>query len=117
MGFREIGEALDEINRLRDRSVGRLRLNILSDSARLIMARHLPKFLNQFPEVKVEISVDDRMVDIVSEGFDAGIRFGGTSFKHEKSNRCYPNKYNKLCRRLMNNREKRCDRANCNCHH
>lgn len=78
VGFREIGEALDEINRLRDRPVGRLRLNILSDSARLIMARHLPKFLNQFPEVEVEISVDDRMVDIVSEGFDAGIRFGGT---------------------------------------
>lgn len=78
VGFREIGEALDEISRLRDRPVGRLRLNILSDSARLIMARHLPKFLNQFPEVEVEISVDDRMVDIVSEGFDAGIRFGGT---------------------------------------
>ncbi|EEQ08870.1 Transcriptional regulator, LysR family [Yersinia mollaretii ATCC 43969] len=78
VGFREIGEALDEINRLRDRPVGRLRLNILSDSARLIMARHLPKFLNQFPDVEVEISVDDRMVDIVSEGFDAGIRFGGT---------------------------------------
>lgn len=78
VGFREIGEALDEINRLRDRPVGRLRLNILSDSARLIMARHLPKYLNQYPDVEVEISVDDRMVDIVSEGFDAGIRFGGT---------------------------------------
>lgn len=77
-GFREIGDALDEINRMRDRPVGRLRLNVLSDGARLIMARHLPKFLSQYPEVEVEISVDDRMVDIVSEGFDAGIRFGGT---------------------------------------
>lgn len=78
IGFREIGDALDEINRMRDRPVGRLRLNVLSDGARLIMARHLPKFLSQYPEVEVEISVDDRMVDIVSEGFDAGIRFGGT---------------------------------------
>lgn len=77
-GFREIGDALDEINRMRDQPVGRLRLNVLSDGARLIMARHLPKFLQQYPEVEVEISVDDRMVDIVSEGFDAGIRFGGT---------------------------------------
>lgn len=77
-GFREIGDALDEINRMRDRPLGRLRLNVLCDGARLVMARHLPKFLSQYPEVEVEICVDDRMVDIVSEGFDAGIRFGGT---------------------------------------
>ena len=78
VGFREIGDALDDINRMRDRPVGRLRLNVLSDGARLVIARHLPKFLNKYPEVAVEISVDDRMVDIVAEGFDAGIRFGGT---------------------------------------
>ncbi|MGL5600422.1 MAG: LysR family transcriptional regulator, partial [Silvania sp.] len=78
VGFREIGDALDEINKMRDRPLGRLRLNVLSDGARLIMAKYLPKFLSQYPEVEVEISVDDKMVDIVSEGFDAGIRFGGT---------------------------------------
>ncbi len=78
VGFREIGDALEEINRMRDRPLGRLRLNVLCDGARLILARHLPKFLSQYPDVEVEISVDDRMVDIVSEGFDAGIRFGGT---------------------------------------
>ena len=42
------------------------------------MARHLPRFISKYPEVELEISVDDRMVDIVREGFDAGIRFGGT---------------------------------------
>jgi len=78
VGFREIGDALDEINGMRDRPLGRLRLNVLSDGARLIMARHLPKFLSKYPEIEVEISVDDKIVDIVSEGFDAGIRFGGT---------------------------------------
>lgn len=77
-GFKEIGDALEEINRMRDRPVGRLRLNVLSDGARLIMARHLPRFISKYPEVEIEISVDDRMVDIVQEGFDAGIRFGGT---------------------------------------
>lgn len=78
VGFREIGDALDEINKMRDRPLGRLRLNVLCDGARLIMAKYLPKFLSQYPEVEVEISVDDKMVDIISEGFDAGIRFGGT---------------------------------------
>lgn len=77
-GFKEIGDALEEINRMRDRPVGKLRLNVLSDGARLIMARHLPRFISKYPEVELEISVDDRMVDIVQEGFDAGIRFGGT---------------------------------------
>ncbi|MCW2475800.1 LysR family transcriptional regulator [Candidatus Symbiopectobacterium sp. NZEC151] len=77
-GFREIGDALEEINLMRDRPVGRLRLNVLSDGARLVIARHLPRFISKYPDVEVEISVDDRMVDIVSEGFDAGIRFGGT---------------------------------------
>ena len=78
VGFQEIGDALDEINRMRDRPAGRLRLNVLSDGARLIVGRYLPKFLSKYPEVDVEVCVDDRMVDIVAEGFDAGIRFGGT---------------------------------------
>jgi len=78
VGFQEIGDALDEVNRLRDRPAGRLCLNVLSDGARLIVGRYLPKFLSKYPEVEVEVCVDDRMVDIVAEGFDAGIRFGGT---------------------------------------
>ncbi|MFW8172264.1 LysR substrate-binding domain-containing protein, partial [Klebsiella pneumoniae] len=63
---------------MRDRQVGRLRLNVLSDGARLIISRHLPRFISKYPEMEIEICVDDRMVDIVQEGFDAGIRFGGT---------------------------------------
>ncbi|MEH2779732.1 LysR family transcriptional regulator, partial [Klebsiella pneumoniae] len=78
IGFNEIGEALDEINLLRDRPVGRLRINVLADGARLILSKLLPKFLQTYPDVEVEVAVDDKMVDIVSAGFDAGIRFGGT---------------------------------------
>ncbi|MCA1179587.1 MULTISPECIES: LysR family transcriptional regulator [unclassified Pantoea] len=78
IGFKEIGDALDEINNFRDRPVGRLRVNALCDGARLILAKHLPRFLQAYPEVEIEIAVDDKMVDIVSGGFDAGIRFGGT---------------------------------------
>ncbi|MCP6669569.1 LysR family transcriptional regulator, partial [Klebsiella pneumoniae] len=42
IGFNEIGEALDEINLLRDRPVGRLRINVLADGARLILSKLLP---------------------------------------------------------------------------
>lgn len=78
IGFLEIGGALAEINRHRERPVGRLRLNVLQDGARLLLARHLPTFLHSYPDVAVEVAVDDHMVDIVAAGFDAGIRFGGT---------------------------------------
>lgn len=78
VGFEEIGGALEEVNQHRDRPVGRLRINVLSDGARLVLARVLPRFLETYPDVSVEVAVDDRMVDIVEGGFDAGIRFGGT---------------------------------------
>lgn len=78
VGFQEIGGALAAMNQHRDRPVGRLRLNVLADSARLLLPKVLPGFLEAYPEVSVEIAVEDRMIDIVANGFDAGIRFGGT---------------------------------------
>lgn len=78
IGFLEIGGALADVNRHRDRPVGRLRLNVLQDGARLLLAKHLPKFLHSYPDIEVEVAVDDHMIDIVAAGFDAGIRFGGT---------------------------------------
>ena len=78
VGFEEIIEALDEINASREKPVGRLRLNVLRDGAKLIIGPHLPAFLKRYPDMQIDITVDDRMVDIISEGFDAGIRYGGT---------------------------------------
>lgn len=78
VGFEEIGGALADVDRHRDRPMGRLRINTLNDGARLLLAQYLPKFLSSYPDVSVEVAVEDQMVDIVAAGFDAGIRFGGT---------------------------------------
>lgn len=78
VGFQEIGGALAEVDRHRDRPSGRLRINVLSDGARLLFTKWLPIFLDAYPEVAVEIAVDDRMVDILAAGFDAGVRYGET---------------------------------------
>ena len=71
-------EAMEDIDACRRRPVGRMRLSVLYDGARLVIGPHLPAFLRRYPEVQVDITVDDRMVDIVAEGFDAGIRYGGS---------------------------------------
>jgi DNA-binding transcriptional LysR family regulator len=41
-----------------------------------VLAPALPKFLLENPKITVEVSVDSRLVDLVREGFDAGIRWG-----------------------------------------
>lgn len=78
VGFEEIGAALAEVDQFRDKPTGRLRINVLSDGARLLMTKYLPKFLEAYPEMSVEVAVDDRIIDIVEAGFDAGFRYGGT---------------------------------------
>ncbi|SPO55724.1 putative transcriptional regulator [Pseudomonas sp. JV551A1] len=78
IGFQEIGGALAEVDQHRDRPSGRLRINVLSDGARLLFTKHLPAYLDAYPDVSVEIAIDDRMVDIVAAGFDAGVRYGET---------------------------------------
>lgn len=54
---------------------GTVRLTASTYAAQTVLLTKLPAFLLAHPEVKVEISVEDRLTDIVAEGFDAGIRF------------------------------------------
>lgn len=76
-GFGAIEEGLEALNRYRGKPAGRLRLNVLTDAARLVLGPALSGFLAEYPEVRLEVVVQDDFVDIVGAGFDAGIRFGG----------------------------------------
>ena len=53
---------------------GRLRLNVPQAAVSLALSRVLPRFIELYPDVHVEVRVDDRFVDAVAEGFDGGIR-------------------------------------------
>jgi DNA-binding transcriptional LysR family regulator len=68
--------ALESINAFRDTPCGGLRLTVPPPAAEFILAPVLPRFLAQYPDVRVEISVDSTLTDIVAERFDAGIRPG-----------------------------------------
>lgn len=76
-GFGFIEQGLEDLNRYRAKPMGRLRINVLTDAVRLILAPVLAEYIATYPEVQLEISVQDDFVDIVGAGFDAGIRFGG----------------------------------------
>lgn len=77
-GFEVIGNALGELDHYRGSPAGRLRLNVPRDASRLLIGPVLPRFIDSYPDIELEISVEDRLVDIVADGYDAGIRYGGT---------------------------------------
>lgn len=53
---------------------GRVRLTVPSLAVPLIVARLLPRFAERYPRVEVEVQAENRLVNVVAEGFDAGIR-------------------------------------------
>lgn len=76
-GFAAIETGLEALNLYRDRPAGQLRLNVPSDAARLLVAPVLADYITRYPEVRLEVVTQDTVVDIVKDGFDAGIRYGG----------------------------------------
>ncbi|MET0543019.1 MAG: LysR family transcriptional regulator [Variovorax sp.] len=71
----EVRVALDVVNGFRDRPAGRLRLNVPVSAARLVLPRIVPPFLAKYPEICLEVIAEDRFVDVLAEGCDAGIRY------------------------------------------
>ncbi|HWE73147.1 MAG TPA: LysR family transcriptional regulator [Stellaceae bacterium] len=66
--------AIDSLNEFRDKPAGLVRLTVAPPAAQSVLAPLLAKFLAQYPDIKLEISVDSANVDIVAQQFDAGIR-------------------------------------------
>lgn len=71
----EVEAALDVVNGFRERPSGTLKLNVPLSAARLVLPGILTPFLNAFPEIKVEVIVEESFVDILAAGCDAGIRY------------------------------------------
>jgi DNA-binding transcriptional LysR family regulator len=53
---------------------GRVRLSVPAPAVRLVLARLLPRFIERYPKVEVEVQAENRFVNILAEGLDAGIR-------------------------------------------
>jgi DNA-binding transcriptional LysR family regulator len=73
--FAEMEAAVDVVNGDRDRPAGVLRLNVPAVAARLVLPAIIPPFLAAYPQIRVEVMVDERFVDVIAAGCDAGIRY------------------------------------------
>lgn len=73
--FSEIQSALDIVHAQTDEPAGTLRLNVPANIARTILPEILSSFLSAYPKIHVQITVEDRFVDILASGADAGIRY------------------------------------------
>jgi DNA-binding transcriptional LysR family regulator len=69
--------AFDQVNQHRDTPRGLIRINSNSVAARESVLPLVAEFLQRFREMRVDLVVDDRLVDIVADGFDAGVRLDG----------------------------------------
>jgi DNA-binding transcriptional LysR family regulator len=72
----ELEAALDVVNRFRDKPIGTLRLNVPGVAARLVLPSIVPAFLAAFPDIRLEVIAEDRFIDVLAAGCDAGIRYG-----------------------------------------
>lgn len=71
----EIEAAVDAVNAFRDRPAGALRLNVPANVAGVILPRIIVPFLEAYPDIRLEITVEDSFVDLLAAGADAGIRY------------------------------------------
>jgi DNA-binding transcriptional LysR family regulator len=69
-----IRDAADAVNLHRATPTGLLRLNASVGAAQRILRPIVFEYLNRYPEMSVEIVTEEKLIDIVKEGFDAGFR-------------------------------------------
>ena len=74
--FADIAGAVAAVGAFSDRPSGTVRLNLPRLAAQIALAPGFGRFARDFPDVRLEVTVDDALTDIVASGFDAGIRPG-----------------------------------------
>ncbi|KAA9004528.1 LysR family transcriptional regulator [Stenotrophomonas cyclobalanopsidis] len=70
----QVHDALEEMNKFRDSPTGLLRINAARAAVPTQLGPRLTRFLRAHPDVRLELTENDGLVDIVADGFDAGVR-------------------------------------------
>lgn len=72
----QIRSSIAQVGLASNEPIGLLRINVSNVAYRILLEPHLASFLERYPLINVEVSLDNRLTDVVREGYDAGIRFG-----------------------------------------
>ncbi|MGO7030907.1 LysR family transcriptional regulator [Rhizobium ruizarguesonis] len=72
--FRDFDLALEEVNEFRGHPSGTLKINTSEIAAQVLLDAAVPTFLTRYPDMSLDLVTDNRLVDVIADGFDAGIR-------------------------------------------
>ncbi|MGX9430429.1 MULTISPECIES: LysR family transcriptional regulator [Bradyrhizobium] len=72
--LQDLDAALDSLAEVRGTPSGTLRINANKSGAAILLRDVIPHFLAHHPEVEIDLVSEGRLVDIVEQGFDAGVR-------------------------------------------
>jgi DNA-binding transcriptional LysR family regulator len=72
----QIDTALAALSEWREKTAGIIRISAGGHATRAVLWPALEKFLPAYPDIKIEVAIDDALTDIVVERYDAGIRLG-----------------------------------------
>jgi DNA-binding transcriptional LysR family regulator len=74
--FEDISTALIALSDLRDKPAGTLRITMPRHAAISVLWPMMPDFLTAHPDIRIEMTIDEGLTDIIESRYDAGIRFG-----------------------------------------
>jgi len=72
----DIASGVDAVGALRGKPSGTVRITATKHAVSSVVMPVLPGFLAAHPDIRVDMSIDDNLTDIVADRIDAGIRFG-----------------------------------------
>ncbi|MBU6496985.1 MAG: LysR family transcriptional regulator [Rhodospirillales bacterium] len=71
-----IDERLADLTRLRERPAGTIRISTSEHAAETVLWPAIDRLMAEHPDINVELNIENRFIDIVSDRFDAGVRLG-----------------------------------------
>ncbi|MBS0984457.1 DNA-binding transcriptional LysR family regulator [Gluconobacter cerinus] len=72
----EVDAAVRDVTVSQQRPRGRLRINLPRAAAQLIIMPRLAAFREAYPEISLDLAIDDALTDVIAKGYDAGVRSG-----------------------------------------
>lgn len=69
-------EAEYAVSRLQAKPKGKLKISVPMTFGRLHVAPLIPRFMDKYPDIQIEMIMDDKRQDFIKQGFDIGIRIG-----------------------------------------